>query len=572
MNQETNEFPPPPSELIIPSSEVSPPFRNNGPSKPRGFRSVSAPISNDPNRKQWYKSMFKQMHGREYHDLSDITFHKDESLVQVVQEEDKRIMSQQVKVDHISDNEIQQATVTNINVIKPAVNKSSDNVKRHSNPFIPKSPLDFVTPVAEVSSKPSNNIERHSNPFIPKSPLDFVTPSYEKHDPDFVEPKKTNLYKERSDSSEFNVAPKSATVGNPQPSSTTAFAYPPHKQVAPMNLPTKVTKTRKQSSQLPKESVINKEKALVKFTFNGKSEKELCVKKDDIIFILKQVDSNWYLAEADGGSKQGIIPIQYVEKVTQSTAVEKTVVTPGKAKVKFDFNGKSKRELTVKKGMEIELLSKVDKNWYKGKHESLTGLVPAVYIDVIVEPVKSKIKRAAGDKLNKSAAAPNTSPEKSKVHTSTNECHETKTKNDVINELKFNVNNILHQNNIVENNVGTAHAEIMPSNLPVEHLLIHNNNTDLPPSIPSEPSYASSIVSSQSSRIASPVNTPSEYGVVIGNFKALYPYVASNDDEIDLIAGDIIAVVEICDDGWYVGTCQRTNAFGTFPGNFVSNL
>jgi hypothetical protein len=28
-------------------------------------------------------------------------------------------------------------------------------------------------------------------------------------------------------------------------------------------------------------------------------------------------------------------------------------------------------------------------------------------------------------------------------------------------------------------------------------------------------------------------------------------------------------VIERCEDGWYVGTSQRTEQFGTFPGNYV---
>lgn len=49
----------------------------------------------------------------------------------------------------------------------------------------------------------------------------------------------------------------------------------------------------------------------------------------------------------------------------------------------------------------------------------------------------------------------------------------------------------------------------------------------------------------------------------------LYPFAPQNEDELELLAGDVVHVVEQCDDGWFVGTCERTNAFGTFPGNYV---
>lgn len=49
----------------------------------------------------------------------------------------------------------------------------------------------------------------------------------------------------------------------------------------------------------------------------------------------------------------------------------------------------------------------------------------------------------------------------------------------------------------------------------------------------------------------------------------MYNYTPQNEDELELREGDSIAVVEQCDDGWFVGTSLRTNMFGTFPGNYV---
>ncbi|XP_062989264.1 sorbin and SH3 domain-containing protein 1 [Elgaria multicarinata webbii] len=53
------------------------------------------------------------------------------------------------------------------------------------------------------------------------------------------------------------------------------------------------------------------------------------------------------------------------------------------------------------------------------------------------------------------------------------------------------------------------------------------------------------------------------------SYQALYSYIPQNDDELELRDGDIIEVMEKCDDGWFVGTSRRTRQFGTFPGNYV---
>ncbi|XP_062991697.1 sorbin and SH3 domain-containing protein 2 isoform X1 [Elgaria multicarinata webbii] len=55
-------------------------------------------------------------------------------------------------------------------------------------------------------------------------------------------------------------------------------------------------------------------------------------------------------------------------------------------------------------------------------------------------------------------------------------------------------------------------------------------------------------------------------------FQVLYNYTPRNEDELELREGDVIDVMEKCDDGWFVGTSRRTKFFGTFPGNYVKKL
>ncbi|XP_041930665.1 sorbin and SH3 domain-containing protein 2 isoform X4 [Alosa sapidissima] len=55
-------------------------------------------------------------------------------------------------------------------------------------------------------------------------------------------------------------------------------------------------------------------------------------------------------------------------------------------------------------------------------------------------------------------------------------------------------------------------------------------------------------------------------------FQALYNYAPRNEDELELKEGDIVDVMEKCDDGWFVGTSRRSKFFGTFPGNYVRRI
>lgn len=56
---------------------------------------------------------------------------------------------------------------------------------------------------------------------------------------------------------------------------------------------------------------------------------------------------------------------------------------------------------------------------------------------------------------------------------------------------------------------------------------------------------------------------------VVDSYRALYNYKPQNSDELELREGDVVFVMEKCDDGWYVGSSKRTGCFGTFPGNYV---
>ncbi|XP_078807058.1 sorbin and SH3 domain-containing protein 1 isoform X13 [Oryzias latipes] len=55
-------------------------------------------------------------------------------------------------------------------------------------------------------------------------------------------------------------------------------------------------------------------------------------------------------------------------------------------------------------------------------------------------------------------------------------------------------------------------------------------------------------------------------------YQALYNYIPHNEDELELREGDVVDVMEKCDDGWFVGTSRRSKLFGTFPGNYVKQL
>mmetsp|Transcript_19387 Transcript_19387/g.50390 ORF Transcript_19387/g.50390 Transcript_19387/m.50390 type:complete len:581 (+) Transcript_19387:288-2030(+) len=51
--------------------------------------------------------------------------------------------------------------------------------------------------------------------------------------------------------------------------------------------------------------------------------------------------------------------------------------------------------------------------------------------------------------------------------------------------------------------------------------------------------------------------------------RVLFPFHAQNDDELEVVRGDVIYVMGKGSDGWAYGVCQRTGLSGMFPGNFA---
>lgn len=230
------------------------------------------------------------------------------------------------------------------------------------------------------------------------------------------------------------------------------------------------------------------------YDFKAQTSKELSFKKGDTVYILRKIDQNWYEGEHHG--RVGIFPISYVEKLTPPEKAQPARPPPpaqpgeiGEAVAKYNFSADTNVELSLRKGDRIILLKRVDQNWYEGKIPGTNrqGIFPVSYVEVV------------------------------KKHT-------------------------------------TKGAEDYPE-LPIPH------------------SYSSDRIHSLSSnKPQRPVFTHENIQGGGEPFQALYNYTPRNEDELELRESDVIDVMEKCDDGWFVGTSRRTRFFGTFPGNYVKRL
>ncbi|XP_048167173.1 sorbin and SH3 domain-containing protein 1 isoform X33 [Corvus hawaiiensis] len=279
--------------------------------------------------------------------------------------------------------------------------------------------------------------------------------------------------------------------------------------------------------------------ARAKFDFKAQTLKELPLQKGDIVYIYKQIDQNWFEGEHHG--RVGIFPRSYIEllppaeKAQPKKPLPLQVLEYGDAIAKFNFNGDTQVEMSFRKGERITLIRRVDENWYEGRISgtSRQGIFPVTYVEVLKRPV---VKNA----IDYPDPPVSLSPSRS-VTASPQEA--------VCNEII----------NIAEKSVHYCSTISQP--LDSRHKVTSND-------------HKSSLIISQQPQAqqqgASPERSQTPRDIV--SYQALYSYTPQNDDELELRDGDIVDVMEKCDDGWFVGTSRRTRQFGTFPGNYVKLL
>ncbi|GAB6028154.1 hypothetical protein CHUAL_002364 [Chamberlinius hualienensis] len=266
--------------------------------------------------------------------------------------------------------------------------------------------------------------------------------------------------------------------------------------------------------------------------FRALNARELSFNKGDIVIIHRKIDKNWYEGEHHGII--GIFPVNHIEVIPFESARTTKKSVEGQGRVKYNFQAQTSLELSLVKGETVILMRKVDQNWYDGRIGSLRGIFPASYIDVLLEPSN----QAGGQQLGTSKPV-TSSASHSLIK---NGSHISKRHP----EMDFNQSNYYNQH--PSNNIAESVRRYGSSNKSTTERLFEDRKLPLDQTL---------HIQTQ--------NEPLRY-------RAIYNYKPQNDDELELHDGDLVYVMEKCDDGWYVGSSQRTGLFGTFPGNYVERI
>ncbi|NXL34710.1 SRBS1 protein, partial [Glaucidium brasilianum] len=235
------------------------------------------------------------------------------------------------------------------------------------------------------------------------------------------------------------------------------------------------------------------------------------------------------------------------------------------ARAKFDFKAQTLKELPLQKGDIVYIYKQIDQNWYEGEHHGRVGIFPRSYIELLPPAEKAQPKKPSplqvleyGDAIAKFNFNGDTQV-----------------------EMSFRKGERIMLIRRVDENwyegkiSGTSRQGIFPvTYVEVLKRPVVKNAIDYPdPPISLSPNRSMTASPQQpqaQQQGASPDRSQTPRDIV--SYQALYSYTPQNDDELELRDGDIVDVMEKCDDGWFVGTSRRTRQFGTFPGNYVKLL
>ncbi|CAB1321956.1 unnamed protein product, partial [Coregonus sp. 'balchen'] len=318
--------------------------------------------------------------------------------------------------------------------------------------------------------------------------------------------------------------------------------------------------------------------ARAKFTFQAQSPKELSLQKGDIVYIRRQVDGNWFEGEHHG--RAGIFPTTYVE-IVPSTEKPTPIKSPtiqlldyGEAVALFTFNADLPGEV-------ISVTRRVDDKWLEGRipGTSRSGIFPTNYVQVNKlprtksssddyplcpmsptspepmspgRPLHSPCSPLTRSPLSLTPSSRSPEPGYSPLKPSSPIPHGT-----VASHLRSSLQPSLSKeapNHWPHPTSGPASPTPQNNHWGAAHPALQN-------SIGRAGSPSNQMSPSAHRGGAAPTNIPktkttNNAGSTVVQrqpYKAVYNYNPQNRDELELREGDIVQVMEKCDDGWFVG-------------------
>uniref|UniRef100_A0A3B3B6Y7 Sorbin and SH3 domain containing 2a n=1 Tax=Oryzias melastigma TaxID=30732 RepID=A0A3B3B6Y7_ORYME len=358
--------------------------------------------------------------------------------------------------------------------------------------------------------------------------------------------------------------------------------------ILPISYVEKVASSEKQQPIRPPPPAHVREigEAVARYNFNADTNVELSLRKGERVIVIRQVDQNWYEGKIPDTTKQGIFPVSYVDLVKRSPSKSSAHhVDP------HSYHGSRTPSSTpVKAEVSASTLTQFP----------LTGLLPPS----TPPPVTSTLPPLCPSSLSQ---APQHEGGVT-ILSSSSSPHPPPLPRLSASPLPPSVSSppllVSHSSDVLSQPTPSSRSSCLPCpapSCPVSDSQFHAPppcKTVSPPlSTPRPSAHTAQHPGCRSPKVKDPVvggkpprspilSRRSYLSPVRGRrrlvqdalhgggdpYQALYNYIPRNEDELELREGDVVDVMEKCDDGWFVGTSRRSKLFGTFPGNYVKQL
>ncbi|KAI8978550.1 hypothetical protein BDB01DRAFT_799172 [Pilobolus umbonatus] len=110
------------------------------------------------------------------------------------------------------------------------------------------------------------------------------------------------------------------------------------------------------------------------YDYQARTEDELSINEDDILYIVDKEDSDWWKAElkqTETPGPIGLVPASYLEEV----------VPMGTVRAEYEYTAQQEEELSFEEGDILEVLEKEDPDWFLVRAQNgMIGLAPSNYV------------------------------------------------------------------------------------------------------------------------------------------------------------------------------------------------
>ncbi|XP_063753303.1 vinexin isoform X2 [Eleginops maclovinus] len=570
-------------------------FSGIGPVDETGMPIASRSSVNKP--RDWYKSMFRQIHKK-----------PDEPEM----DDSERWSSERIQ---LSANNTEESNEADENLFRLTpygalpdwsedVDKLSDPGKQHLKP---RSIFDFEPGKSSTSESQSQvHTSQKKQPQTPNPPsieaslvselsrfeaeLDSEIQGLERR---LSQKKQHRGRGEEARGKEPVTDPK---IGTTNYSHSSAVKQPVHRSVGSSltSSPTHVDRLSPANETMalpPKKEEKKMKAARAKFSFQAQSPKELTLQKGDIVYIHRQVDANWFEGEHHG--RAGIFPTSYVEilppteKPTPIKSPTLQVLDYGEAVALFNFNADLPVELSFRKGEMIDVTRRVDDKWLEGRISGTnrSGIFPSNYVQVNkmprtrlssddypagpmspVSPGPQSPGRPMHSPCPRSPLSPFTpmslspkpgnsplKPSSPVPYGRTASQSRSPTQTPVSKETANRWPSKAASPTNLNNHWAGTHSAVSPQSSASAHRA--GVTTASTPRYTDPPQRAIPNQTARSHVHSVPQTVPNNSdstAVPRHPYKAVYNYKPQNSDELELKEGDVVQVMEKCDDGWFV--------------------